>query len=84
MSNQNRRRGPMGGHHGPGAPSEKAKDFKGTMKKLLGELSAFKISLIGVIIFAIGSAVFSIVGPKILGKAMAYNKAKKTLTPLGG
>ena len=69
MSNQNRRRGPMGGHHGPGAPSEKAKDFKGTMKKLLGELSAFKISLIGVIIFAIGSAVFSIVGPKILAKA---------------
>ena len=51
MSNQNRRRGPMGGHHGPGAPAEKAKDFKGTMKKLLGELSAFKISLIGVIIF---------------------------------
>ena len=69
MSNQNRRRGSMGGHHGPGAPSEKAKDFKGTMKKLLGELSAFKISLIGVIIFAIGSAVFSIVGPKILAKA---------------
>lgn len=69
MSNQNRRRGPMGGHHGPGAPAEKAKDFKGTMKKLLGELSAFKISLIGVIIFAIGSAVFSIVGPKILAKA---------------
>ena len=69
MSNQNRRRGSMGGHHGPGAPVEKAKDFKGTMKKLLGELSAFKISLIGVIIFAIGSAVFSIVGPKILAKA---------------
>ena len=69
MSNQNRRRGPMGGHHGPGAPVEKAKDFKGTMKKLLGELSAFKISLIGVIIFAIGSAIFSIVGPKILAKA---------------
>ena len=69
MSNQNKRRGPMGGHHGPGAPVEKAKDFKGTMKKLLGELSAFKISLIGVIIFAIGSAIFSIVGPKILAKA---------------
>ena len=68
MSNQNRRRGPMGGR-GMGAPVEKAKDFKGTMKKLLGELSAFKISLIGVIIFAIGSAIFSIVGPKILAKA---------------
>ena len=68
MSNQNKRRGPMGGR-GMGAPVEKAKDFKGTMKKLLGELSAFKISLIGVIIFAIGSAIFSIVGPKILAKA---------------
>lgn len=69
MSNQNRRREPMGGEHGPDASAEKAKDFKGTMKKLLGELSTFKISLIGVIIFAIGSAVFSIVGPKILAKA---------------
>lgn len=70
MSNKNNRRGgPMGGHGPMGAPGEKAKDFKGTMKKLLGELSAFKISLIGVIIFAIGSAVFSIAGPKVLAKA---------------
>lgn len=58
--------------HGPmkGMGSqEKAKDFKGTMKKLGKELSAFKIGLIFVAIFAIGSTVFSIVGPKILGKA---------------
>lgn len=69
MSNQNKIRGPRGGHHGLGFSVKKAKDFKGTMKKLLSELSDFKISLIGVIIFAIGSAVFSIVGPKILAKA---------------
>ncbi|MBE6051289.1 MAG: ABC transporter ATP-binding protein [Clostridium sp.] len=69
MSKENSRprRGPMG----PGgrmAPGEKAKDFKGTMKKLLNELSAFKIGLIAVLIVAIASAAFSIVGPKILGK----------------
>ncbi|WP_366777422.1 ABC transporter ATP-binding protein [uncultured Clostridium sp.] len=50
------------------APGEKAKDFKGTMKKLLKELNAFKIGLIAVLIAAIASAAFSIVGPKILGK----------------
>ena len=60
--------GPMG--HGPmrGA-GEKAKDFKGTMKTLLGYLSKFKLSIILVIIFAIGSVSFSVVGPKILGRA---------------
>lgn len=59
--------GPMGG---PGMMStEKAKDFKGTMKKLLGNLSPFKIGIFFVVIFAIGSATFNIVGPKILGNA---------------
>ncbi len=64
-----RRRGPMG--HGPGAmmPGEKAKDFKGTSRKLLQYLGAYKISIAIVIIFAIISTVFSIVGPKILGQA---------------
>lgn len=60
-------RGHMRG--GPGAPVEKAKDFKGTMKKLLQYLGAYKISIVAVIIFAIGSTVFNIVGPKILGRA---------------
>ncbi|MBC5997280.1 ABC transporter ATP-binding protein [Romboutsia hominis] len=56
--------------HGPmNGAGEKAKDFKGTMKTLLGYLSKFKISIILVIIFAIGSVSFSVVGPKILGKA---------------
>lgn len=54
---------------GPGTPVEKAKDFKGTMKKLLQYLGAYKISIVAVIIFAIGSTVFNIVGPKILGRA---------------
>ena len=47
----------------------KAKDFKGTLKKLLKYLSSYKISLIFVVIFAICSAVFSIIGPKISGEA---------------
>ena len=55
---------------GPGAQVEKAKDFKGTTKKLIKNyLSKYKIALIIVIIFAAGSTIFSIVGPKILGNA---------------
>ena len=59
--------GPMGG--GLGAPTEKAKDFKGTLKKLLKYLGKYKIAIIIVMIFAVLSTVFSIVGPKILGEA---------------
>ena len=69
MSNQPRRRGPMGGRHGRMGTGEKAKDFKGTMKKLFTYLSEYKIGIFFVMIFAIGSTVFNIVGPKILGKA---------------
>lgn len=63
-----RRRGP----HGPGGgppPMEKAKDFKGTVRKLLGYVKPFKIAIIAVMIFAAGSTVFNIVGPKVLSKA---------------
>ena len=60
-------RGRMGGRHG--MSTEKAKDFKGTMKKLMGYLTQYKIGLLLVVIFAIGSTVFNIAGPKILGKA---------------
>ena len=61
----------MGGPgKGPGRTVEKAKDFKGTTKKLINNyLSKYKIALIIVVIFAIGSTIFSIVGPKILGNA---------------
>ena len=63
--------GPMGGGGPMGkGPAPKVKDFKGTTKKLLKNyLSKYKIQLIIVIIFAIGSTIFSIVGPKILGNA---------------
>ena len=61
-------RGPMGHGHGA-AMGEKANDFSGTMKQLMKYMSKYKIALIAVLLFAIGSTVFSIVGPKILGKA---------------
>ena len=63
--------GPMGGpRRGAGMNVEKASDFKGTTKKLIKNyLSTYKIALIIVMIFAIGSTIFTIVGPKILGNA---------------
>ena len=64
--NRGQRRGPMG--HGR-MGGEKAKDFKGTMGKLIKYMSAFKIQMLFVVIFAIGGTVFNIIGPKILGKA---------------
>ena len=71
MSDSNQRRaarGPAG--HGPMRGSgEKAKDFKGTFKKLMSYLRSFWFSLMVVFIFAVASTVFSIVGPKILGNA---------------
>ena len=68
MSGQ-RRRGPMGGH-GPGMrPTEKAKDFKGSMGKLFRYMSRYKLRFVMVFIFAVAGTVFNIAGPKILGKA---------------
>ena len=70
MSNNKRRVGPMGPHGAGGMGSgEKAKDLKGTIKKLMDYLGKFKIAILIVFVFAIGSTVFSIVGPKILGNA---------------
>ena len=60
------RRGPGTGTN---ASYEKAKDFGGTMKKLLKHLSQYKILILLVILFSVGSAIFSIIGPKILGNA---------------
>lgn len=59
------------GPHGAGGmgSGEKAKDLKGTIKKLMKYLGKFKIAILVVFVFAIGSTVFSIVGPKILGNA---------------
>ena len=60
-------RGPMG--HGGMRGSEKAKDFKGTIGKLLSYMGRYKIGLFFVLLFAAGSTVFNIFGPKILGNA---------------
>ncbi len=57
---------------GPGArmmPGEKAKDFKGSIGKLLRFMGQFKVPLVLAIVFAIGSAAFNIVGPKVLSQA---------------
>ncbi len=58
--------------HGPGGhmiPGEKPKDFKGTLKKMIAFMGRFKVALVVVFVFAIGSTVFNIVGPKVLSTA---------------
>ena len=77
MTNQNqpkkqeplRRGGPMGRAHGMLQGGEKARDFKGTMSRLIKVMSPYKGTIIIVFVFAIGSTIFSIVGPKLLGNA---------------
>lgn len=74
------------GGHGKG-PGEKAKDFKGTLNKLMKTyLGEYKWKLIIVFIFAIASTVFTIVGPKILGKATTeiYSGIVKKISGIGG
>ena len=62
-------RGPMGHGMAGGMPGDKAKNFKGTLKKLLSYLSRYKLALLLVVVCAIASTVFAIVGPTILGNA---------------
>ena len=73
MSNEDRKMRPtmggMGQMRGMGGGKVKAKNFKGSMKKLFNYLFKYKFSVILVILFAIGSTAFSIIGPKILGNA---------------
>ena len=63
----------IGRRRGPGGPrmmaGEKAKDFKGSMAKLIRYMSKYKIRFVIMFVFAIAGTVFNIVGPKILGKA---------------
>ncbi len=63
------RRGPMGGGPRGMMPGEKAKDFKGSIKKLIGYIGRYKYAILAVMIFAAVSTVFNVVGPKVLGKA---------------
>lgn len=61
------RRGPGG--HGGMMPGEKAKDFKGTTRKILSYIGRYKIAIVLVMISAVAGTVFNIVGPKVLSKA---------------
>ena len=65
---------------------EKAKDFKGTLKKLINYLSVYKLSLFIVLLFAISSTVFAIIGPKILGNATTelFNGLTNKISNNGG
>lgn len=70
MSEQQRK--PMRGPGGPGGHMmmcEKAKDFKGTLLRLLRYIGKYKIAVLIVLIFAVGSTVFSVYGPKVLSWA---------------
>jgi ATP-binding cassette subfamily B protein len=66
-----KKRAGAGRHDGPPGmmPMEKAKDFKGTMKKLVSSLAKYRIGFLFMMIFAIGSTIFSIIGPTIMGDA---------------
>ena len=70
MSEEKKRHG---GHRGPGGPGmmpiEKAKDFKGSIGKLIKYMGRYKFAILIVMIFAAVSTVFSVVSPKIMGKA---------------
>ena len=78
--------GPM--RHGPGAMAvgEKAKDFKGTMKKLLAYMRRYLPSIVLALLCAVGGTVFSIFGPKILGQATTklFEGVIAMLTGTGG
>ena len=69
MAQNQQRRGPAGHGPGPMAAGEKAKDFKGTMKKLLGYMKRFLPGIVLVLLCAAASTIFSIFGPKVLGQA---------------
>ncbi len=83
------RRGPVGRGHGHGRgmqPGEKARDFKGTIKKLIRYMSVYKIQMFFVLVFAVGGTIFNILGPKILGKATTeiFNGLVNKVSGTGG
>ena len=67
MERNNRPRRGMGGPRGMGA-GERAKDFSGTMRRLLREMGRWRVSLIAVAALGVGSAAFSIIGPRKMGE----------------
>lgn len=75
--------------HGPGKfmnPEDKARDFKGSMKHILQLISAFKVQVTLVFLFAIGSTVFNIIGPKVLSGATTalFNGVVAQIAGTGG
>lgn len=62
-------RGPMGGPGGAMMPGEKAKDFKGSIGKLLAYIGNYKLAIVIVMLCAVCSTVFTVLGPKVMGKA---------------
>ncbi len=99
MSEQNamqhderRPQGPPPGPHGPGpgphmlSPDEKPKDFGGTLKKVLSFLLPYKLGILAAFVFAIGSTLFNIIGPKVLSEAttQVFNGAVAMQQHTGG
>ena len=72
-------------HGGPGRPVEKPKDFKGTIKKVYKYLSGYHTAIILVILFAAGSTIFNVIGPRLLGMATTevFNGAVRKLNGAG-
>lgn len=68
MERNNRSRRPMGGPHGGMGAGERAKDFSGTLRRLMREMGRWRWSLVAVAVLGVGSAAFSIIGPKKMGE----------------
>ena len=86
MSETRRPRGPMGGPGRGAIPGEKAKDFKGSMKKIFRYMGRYKVRFLIMFIFAIAGTIFNIVGPKILGQATTelFNGLVEKVSGTGG
>ena len=78
-----RPRGPMGGPGKGMMPGEKAKDYKGSFKKLLAYIGKYKFAILIVIIFAAASTVFNVMGPKVMGHATT-ELAEGLMRKIGG
>ena len=83
---KNTAKGPFGGMHGGLSSTEKAKDFKGTIKKLMSYIGDYKFAVAVVMLFAIGSTFFNVIGPKILSRATTelFNGLISTISGVGG